>query len=163
MGLHTLVFMSNPRRPLEEHELKAIACEIHERAAKVNVKSVLLYSPEYIFEVLEGDSDDLDRVLGRISRDERHGNIQVLLYRPIESRWITDTSMGVLPSQPNKVVNRESLTMIADTALQNTERAGEAALGMLTEFYHAMSSGAPCIIEPGSSGAQDLTGSNEHA
>lgn len=114
-----------------------------------NITGLLLHAPNGNFvQLIEGDAEDVENVLSRITSDKRHHNISVFIDQVIEHRAFPDWEMGfadLLCSDQTKVEQyiREALR----------RAPGELALQLIPVFLmlslhdaHADSSLASAFI-----------------
>lgn len=135
MSLHTLVFMSRAVRPFSEEELVQLSRSACTNNRIRGITALLMYCDGDFIEALEGPSDDVFRVFGRIACDPRHQHIEVLLSGTIDQRNFEYPSMGVLDASKECAICREEFRSIAAQAHSDRSQAGQAALDMLLRFY----------------------------
>mgnify|MGYP006286524359 CR=1 FL=1 len=73
-----LMYISTTTRKLTHAEVEEIAAKSVINNSRDRVTGVLLFAHEFFFQILEGDPDDVDRVLTRIRNDARHRDILIL-------------------------------------------------------------------------------------
>lgn len=66
-----------------------------------NITGVMSYKQGRYIQVLEGDTENIDRLLANIEKDPRHQEMEVLLDFPISRRYFPDEPMKILPSVKN--------------------------------------------------------------
>ncbi|MDL0432146.1 BLUF domain-containing protein [Marinobacter sp. TBZ242] len=79
--------------------------------AKDKIVGGLYYGDDRFFQYLEGDEEAVRKLYDRISRDERHRNITILLEEPIEARTFTNWSMKYVPlsSDVNRFLDSQGM------------------------------------------------------
>ena len=65
---------------------------------KYNITGVMSYKQGRYIQVLEGDDENIDRLLTNIEKDPRHREMEVLLDFPTSKRYFPDEPMKILPS-----------------------------------------------------------------
>ena len=60
---------------------------------KHNITGLLIYKNKQFAQVIEGDEDSIESIWGKIQRDTRHKDIQLLSIEPIDNRSFTKWSM----------------------------------------------------------------------
>lgn len=135
MDLHTIVFMSTAIRPFSELELSNLSLIASSNNERAGITGLLIYCDGNFIEVLEGEKDKLDTMFGKIARDPRHTEIEVLLSTRIKERNFISSSMGVLNMARMEHLDRERIRKIGDQAKQDPRDAGNAAYRMLLDFY----------------------------
>jgi hypothetical protein len=62
--------------------------------AEVGVTGALMFNAGCFAQVLEGPQDAVEGVFERIQQDERHGDVSLLAFEPVEKRAFENWSMG---------------------------------------------------------------------
>ncbi|WP_283809264.1 BLUF domain-containing protein [Nitrobacter winogradskyi] len=62
--------------------------------SEVGVTAALMFNPGCFAQLLEGPQDAVEGVFERIQQDERHGDVSLLAFEPVEKRAIENWSMG---------------------------------------------------------------------
>ena len=89
-----LMYISTTTRKLTPLEVDEIAAKSVVNNSRDRVTGVLLSAHEFFFQILEGEPDDVDRVLNRIRNDARHRDILILKSEPdVEERIFSEWSM----------------------------------------------------------------------
>lgn len=78
MSLMQLIYVSSAARAMSADDLAAILYASVGRNAVDGVSGVLLYAGGSFLQVLEGESETVERTFARIERDRRHSGIFVL-------------------------------------------------------------------------------------
>lgn len=89
-----LVYCSAARQRLGREELARILCQARDHNARCGVTGILLYSEGSFFQVLEGEEDTVAGLFARITRDERHGGVTLIVREPVSRRSFADWTMG---------------------------------------------------------------------
>ena len=77
-----------------KRELESILSVSRLLNEKADLTGVLLFGQGCFTQVLEGPLDALELVIEKIMRDQRHGGITVLHYKPVVHRSFAGFSMG---------------------------------------------------------------------
>lgn len=93
MHLRCVIYSSEAQLGLTESDLDMIDRTATELNALDGITGLLIYNGRYFVQLLEGASEALDDVMGRISADPRHNNISVEYDYPIDRRSFPDWSM----------------------------------------------------------------------
>ena len=89
-----LMYISTTTRKLTPLEVEEIAEKSVVNNSRDRVTGVLLSAHEFFFQILEGEPEDVDRVLNRIRNDARHRDILILKSEPdVEARIFSEWSM----------------------------------------------------------------------
>ncbi|RZU98732.1 BLUF domain-containing protein [Spiribacter vilamensis] len=96
--LYSLAYISKnsiqkPRQEVEE-EIADILASAHKNNPSLNVTGALLYSGDVFCQVIEGEEDTLEDLFEEIQMDDRHSDIAVLHFEPIESRGFSEWAMA---------------------------------------------------------------------
>jgi hypothetical protein len=108
----------------------------HNKAA--GITGLLLLTGDRFLQVLEGPSDAVNRLYGRIIRDKRHHDLQLLSFEQIGPTYFDDWSMHLvdlfdLPKAPRELLTRKYRTR--EGAVQIPERLHEV-YGLLLDARH---------------------------
>ncbi|WMS87871.1 BLUF domain-containing protein [Pleionea litopenaei] len=76
-----------------ESEVARILLQSRRNNSRIAVGGVLHYGDGYFFQCLEGDESAVKSTLQRISQDQRHRDVQILLNVQIQRRLFEDWSM----------------------------------------------------------------------
>jgi hypothetical protein len=95
-----LIYRSRIARRVRFADAEAIAVAAAENNARSSISGLLLYTPAYFLQVLEGDKVAVESTFARIGKDNRHEEIVTLLKRDIQERQFGNWAMrAVTPSQ----------------------------------------------------------------
>lgn len=75
-------------------EIRSILAAAHRNNPKLGVTGALLYSGGYFCQVIEGPEDALEDLFETIQMDDRHGEVKVLQFEPIEERGFLNWDMA---------------------------------------------------------------------
>ena len=94
--LTRLAYSSIARSNLSKTDLEDIiqACQKHN--IEEDITGVLVYNGESFIQILEGAEKALDHLMGIITQDPRHSEVEVLMKTEIQSRAFSKWSMGFL-------------------------------------------------------------------
>ena len=100
--LHHLVYYSRNRIAADDNGLceamRQILAASQENNSKVGVTGALMFNSGCFAQVLEGPSAALEETFERIQQDERHGEVSVLAFEPVEHRSFGTWSMAFVGS-----------------------------------------------------------------
>lgn len=143
MNLVQLVYCS--KSTSSDKDKNADLKSIHQTAVQTNgllgISGLLLFSNSYYLQVLEGPRSDVNEVYGRILKDPRHSNSEILLFREIVRRDFGDWSMGWATE-----VAAKADVYFAYSANRNfdpRQMSGEAGLAMLVDLAKLMRGSSP--------------------
>ncbi len=95
-----LIYRSRVARRVRFADAEAIAAAAAENNAKLSISGLLLYTPAYFVQVLEGGNAAVELAFARIAKDDRHEEIETLAKREIEERQFGRWAMrAVTPSR----------------------------------------------------------------
>lgn len=92
---HYLVYLSSASYDFSEDDLKVILDKSRENNLKRNVTGFLFYIERSIFQILEGDKENVLNVFREIKFDNRHKLIIKVKEGSQQSRIFPDVSMGL--------------------------------------------------------------------
>lgn len=76
-------------------EITKILASAHKNNPEKGVTGALLYSGGYFCQVIEGPEDVLEELYETIQMDDRHGDVTVLHFQPIEARGFSEWAMAL--------------------------------------------------------------------
>ncbi len=83
------------------------------------VTGALVYADGRFFQVVEGRSEAVDRLLARVGADPRHAGVEVVLSRPVETRGFPEWSMAMPRVAPEaEPLMRQAVDAAADEPLR---------------------------------------------
>lgn len=75
-------------------QIQAILHSAREFNQPINVTGALVYDRGHFLQVLEGDRENVGRIMERVMRDDRHRNIRLADFSEINERRFNQWSMG---------------------------------------------------------------------
>lgn len=94
MAYLQLVYASAASVNFSDEELRDLLAISRENNAKEGVTGVLLFMEGSFLQVLEGGKGAVEELYERISLDQRHGKVVLLLRRFVDERAFGDWAMG---------------------------------------------------------------------
>jgi len=91
---------------------------------KVGVTGALMFNSGYFAQVLEGSQGAIEATFERIQRDERHGEVTLLEFAPVEGRGFSNWSMAFVGSSAAE--NARFGDLAASTGFDPNRLSGEA-------------------------------------
>ncbi|MDR3477846.1 MAG: BLUF domain-containing protein [Gammaproteobacteria bacterium] len=110
---HILIYTSEST---EDHKRQVLDNIINVSAklnAEKNITGILLYDTKNFLQILEGDEFQINALLGKIKKDNRHTNIRIVISEKLKSRNFKNWSMRV------KLIETNALTEIHKWAIQS--------------------------------------------
>lgn len=105
-----LVYKSDTSWDLLSNEiLRDLAIKAEANNRSQSITGLLLLSGETFLQVLEGPSDAVNSLYGKIQKDDRHHAITLISYEQIASRSFEDWSMRVVDLDDLPMPSREIL------------------------------------------------------
>lgn len=95
--IHRLVYYSRNRLtdgPLTAWIIKDILSASRTNNARVGVTGALMFNAGCFAQVLEGPQQAVEETFERIQQDERHGDVSLLDFAPVQERAFETWSMG---------------------------------------------------------------------
>jgi hypothetical protein len=88
----SLLYVS--RRPATTDDIAAIVQVSRARNASLDVTGALVASRNWFAQILEGPGDSIDELMASISCDERHSDMEILVYSDIAERQFGDWALA---------------------------------------------------------------------
>jgi Sensors of blue-light using FAD len=89
-----IIYCSQSTIDFSPDELVELLEAARHHNAESQLSGMLLYCSQSFLQMLEGDPAALEETYGRITRDERHNNLRLLMDTEIASRMFADWTMG---------------------------------------------------------------------
>ncbi|WDZ96119.1 BLUF domain-containing protein [Herbaspirillum sp. WKF16] len=89
-----LIYASRARLPISSEVIDSILGSARKNNPEQGITGVLCYSDSIFVQVLEGGRDQVNRIYGRLQRDERHHDLVLLAYESIDERLYSSWTMG---------------------------------------------------------------------
>lgn len=94
MMLKSIVYTSVATVPVEKHVLRDILSASTRNNNKLELTGLLIYFDGTYVQVLEGPSENVDLMIGRIRKDHRNKDMIILMENEIEEREFSQWDMG---------------------------------------------------------------------
>lgn len=126
--LKYLVYTSIASPDLTEESVQSMLATAREHNASAEITGLLLFRTGTFIQFLEGAAEEIDQLIGRIRRDDRHQDVRVIIEEPVDHRRFPDWRMGyrvpLEPNSPRQANVRDSFTDItSDSRRAVIERA----------------------------------------
>jgi len=92
--MKTICYISNFARDLRKNTIIELIDSIKKNNSNNNITGLLILKNRYFFQILEGDSEQIDSLFNKIKVDPRHKTIITLLDTTIEGRIFNDYNGG---------------------------------------------------------------------
>lgn len=108
--LERLIYISEALPGLTENGVRKIVNMAHLRNQMANITGLLVHDDGYFLQILEGEPHEVEATYGRISKDKRHQNCQLLLAQPITQRAFPKWLMGF--HDRHSLMSEEGLSLL---------------------------------------------------
>lgn len=96
MKLIQLVYVSKTSHSFQAKDLEALAHRSQENNAKVGITGLLLYSPGFFLQLIEGEETAIEKLYRIIQQDKRHTKAKCLVKRVVSKRSFPEWDMGLV-------------------------------------------------------------------
>jgi hypothetical protein len=140
MKLIQLVYVSKTNHLFREKNLEKLAQRSRENNAKVAITGLLLYSPGFFMQLLEGEEDAIEKLYRIIQQDKRHSAVKCLVKRVVSKRSFPEWNMGLVNFNHYQdkidLVKQKRLQDMFDAYTENENYTGDhnLAFDVLLEF-----------------------------
>ncbi len=110
MSLVHCIYASTATHPFLPEELRDLTVAARKKNEHLNITGVLLYMGSRFFQVLEGESQDVEDLYECITLDPRHKEITRIIFETIPKRNFVDWSMGLADLSGDKLDQIAALT-----------------------------------------------------
>lgn len=126
------LYASRATAPVSDRLFEDILEQSRRNNAARGVTGLLCFTKDTFVQVLEGGRDEVCELYNRIARDDRHGNVRLLVYEEISERQFASWTMGQVNVD---AVNPALLLKYSERAeLQPFKVPGRATLALLLEL-----------------------------
>lgn len=98
-----IIYCSAAKHLFSKSELAHLLARSRSNNLEKGVTGMLLYANGSFFQVLEGDSADVERLFDTIKSDRRHKQVTLIIREPIVERTFGDWTMGYADITPEEV------------------------------------------------------------
>lgn len=103
--LYRLVYLSRNNISNEgdslRNEISHILRSARENNWKNNITGALMFNSEYFAQVLEGPQHEVQKLFDHIKNDDRHSEMSMLSFSPVESRGFPEWAMAYVGEDPD--------------------------------------------------------------
>lgn len=89
-----IIYVSEASHPLNRQELLALHARAREKNRVAGITGMLIHKDGRFAQVLEGNEATVRQLFETIRKDDRHGDVKILMEGPIAQREFADWSMG---------------------------------------------------------------------
>jgi hypothetical protein len=100
---YQIIYSSESATPMQMEDLEEILEHARSSNATNRITGALVYVDGVFLQILEGEIDSLQTLMGRISKDVRHETVTVLKEGEVSSATFTDWKMAYLSATPEQV------------------------------------------------------------
>jgi hypothetical protein len=137
-----LIYVSNRTDPDDHMLVRDIAIEASQTNRKLEVSGILMSVGTFFLQVLEGDDDNVDKLLEKIGKDPRHRDIRVLYRNPLPDRIFGQWSMGCVQSNAEIVQSDAHFErirgQIEELCEEMTQEKGEELRDLIVKIPHLL-------------------------
>ncbi|AEP28378.1 BLUF domain-containing protein [Brumicola nitratireducens] len=144
--LYNIAYISKNAIHGNHEEIKQQISDILAKAQKNNpvrgISGALLYSGGYFCQVIEGPEDEIEELFEIIQMDDRHSDVTVLHFEPLEERGFSDWSMAFAGIEENMRFDIDGIKNSKDElAMKETGKALVNVLELLVSQHQSVSKG----------------------
>jgi hypothetical protein len=115
-----------------QSELKRILGTAHAFNPSVGITGALVFTGTHFAQVIEGEEVVISRLMASITRDARHGNVNIVAREPLVARRFPDWSMAY--NGPSQFVSRHVRRILDDPSPVDRSRAADWLAELLEQF-----------------------------
>jgi hypothetical protein len=132
--LRQLVYVSAATAPFDAASLRDLLLRSRATNARLRISGMLLYHDGSFLQVLEGPETSVATIFEKISLDDRHEDLAVLLQRPVGARSFEPWSMGLVAADAAALQGAAGLSDFLDEGLPRLAGRPDRALTLLEGF-----------------------------
>ena len=92
--MKTLIYFSRAIRPMDQEDLDSLLVQARDFNGSHRITGLLLYQNRFLIQALEGEDDEVNRLFGRIIKDERPAEVTKLYDQKATQSSFAEWSMG---------------------------------------------------------------------
>ena len=135
MEVKRLVYVSRRAPELGLEDAIELITTAAERNAVSGITGFILMAPKFFLQVLEGDAEHVTETFGRIQKDPRHSDLEVLEEAVVEQRSFAQWSMGFASGGAERTALLQEAGIDDDTELPGMD--APRALELLSKLSQA--------------------------
>lgn len=135
-----LIYSSEAAAGLAPSELEQMLAESRVRNRAHGITGVLLFVEGAFLQILEGEKNDVDDLMGRIERDPRHHDIKVFYEQEVDERAFASWSMAYLTPSAEEIakwIEHDGATTI-ESVLASVEKNPGRLPGMVVNILKTL-------------------------
>jgi len=135
---YQIVYSSESATPMQSDELEEILQHARGSNATKGITGALIYVDGVFLQILEGETDTVQELMARISKDVRHETVTVLKQGEISCAIFSDWKMAYVSATPQQVAEWAGLSgtiaipEILTDMRQDPQRTAQLAAGILS-------------------------------
>jgi hypothetical protein len=94
MKLRRLIYTSQATRSFSKRNFLDLLHQSRAYNSVDNITGVLIHRKDFFLQVIEGDTEAIEDLLGRLLLDTRHIKLKIILDKLVEKRMFSNWSMG---------------------------------------------------------------------
>lgn len=92
--IHRIIYASSAKSGLTKKDIEDILDVCRRNNSTLNITGVLFFSDGEFVQVLEGRKSDIQDLFSKISKDDRHENIEILIDEDVDNRYFSQWAMA---------------------------------------------------------------------
>ena len=100
---YQIIYSSKSATPMQMDDLEDILESARESNAEVGISGALVYADGIFLQVLEGKAEDVQELMGRISKDVRHESVTVLKRGEVPAALFNEWTMAYVGATAEQV------------------------------------------------------------
>jgi len=135
---YQIIYSSESATPMQTDELEEILQHARGSNATKGITGALIYVDGVFLQILEGETDTVQELMARISKDVRHETVTVLKQGEISCAIFSDWKMAYVSATPQQVAEWAGLSgtiaipEILTDMRQDPQRTAQLAAGILS-------------------------------
>ncbi len=108
---YQVIYASESATPMQMEDLEDILEGARESNAEVGITGALVYVDGFFLQVLEGQTEEVLQLMGRIARDLRHESVTILKQGEIPTALFNDWKMAYVSASAEQVAKWAGLSL----------------------------------------------------
>ncbi len=131
-----LSYVSRSAEPMAPAELLELLYQCRTNNRKRGITGLLLYANGTFLQALEGEDEVIDELIGMISNDPRHAEVQIIQRKEVPERQYSEWSMGFDEISDESLADIDGLRDFGAVDFNFQTLAGnEAVVDSLLQYY----------------------------
>lgn len=124
----------------QNESVQTILADINSKASRknsqYNITGLLIFENNHFIQAVEGDDMQVDLLIDKISKDQRHEQMTILVDKPVQQRHFNNWNMDTLNLDQQDIFNTENIKILRDAYQRNIDISDAMFITLLKDFFN---------------------------